>query len=64
MENFGKQLKAYRELRGWSRQFVATKTDIPVATIEAWEAERRTPPGYVQALLYNSLNSIGLPNDN
>lgn len=52
---FSKQLKESRTAKGLTQKALARQTKIPLRTIEAWEAEERTPPEYVQRLLLNEL---------
>lgn len=48
---FCEQLKAARKDAGMSQQKLSDEAMIPKRTIEEWEAERRTPPTYVQYLV-------------
>lgn len=40
-----------KELTTLSRAAFSRKFNIPIRTLEAWEAEKRTPPQYVIDLL-------------
>ena len=46
-----KTIKELRESTGMSRKEFSEHTDIPVRTLEDWEAGRRTPPEYIPRLL-------------
>ena len=46
-----KTIKELRERTGMSRKEFSKHTDIPVRTLEDWEAGRRTPPEYIPRLI-------------
>ena len=46
-----KIIKELRENIGLSRKEFSKHVDIPVRTIEDWEAGRRTPPEYIPRLI-------------
>lgn len=45
------KVKKIRELTGLNQSEFSRKYNIPLRTIQDWEAERRTPPEYVLELL-------------
>ena len=45
------KIKELRESKGMNRKEFSEYTDIPIRTLEDWEAGRRTPPKYVPRLL-------------
>ena len=47
----GKIIKALREETGLNRKEFAEKFEIPIRTVEDWEASKRNPPLYVSRLL-------------
>lgn len=55
MDTFAEKLKAMRTEAGWSRPKVVERVGVPLRTLEEWEAERRTPPDYVQRLVLDRL---------
>lgn len=55
MTTFADMLKTAREAAGMTQQAVSDRMKIPKRTIEEWEADRRTPPSYVQRLVLNEL---------
>jgi DNA-binding transcriptional regulator YiaG len=58
MENFTDKLKAARKAAGLSQQAMADRMEIPLRTIQDWEAGKRTPPGYVQRFVLNELEGL------
>ena len=58
MENFADKLKTARAAAGLSQQGMADRTEIPKRTIQDWEAEKSTPPPYVQRFVINELESL------
>lgn len=46
-----KIIRDLREQTGMSRKEFSEYTQIPVRTLEDWEAGRRTPPEYIPRLL-------------
>lgn len=58
MSNFPEALKKARAATGMSQQGMADRMLIPKRTIQDWEAERRTPPPYVQRFVLNELESL------
>ena len=49
--------KKIRELTGLNQSEFSRKYNIPLRTIQDWEAERRTPPEYVLELLERVVNA-------
>lgn len=45
------RIKQLREETGMTRKEFSEYTQIPVRTLEDWEAGRRTPPEYIPRLL-------------
>lgn len=58
-KNFADALKQARAATGMSQQGLADQMLIPKRTIENWEAEKSTPPPYVQRLVLNELEQMG-----
>lgn len=52
------EFKNKREKYNLTRKEVSKKLEIPVRTLEDWEAGRRTPPKYVQNMYLKALNEI------
>ena len=50
------KVKKIRELTGRNQSEFSRKYNIPLRTIQDWEAERRTPPEYVLELLERVVN--------
>ena len=50
------KVKKIRELTGLNQSEFSRKYNIPLRTIQDWEAERRIPPEYVLALLERAVN--------
>ena len=55
MADFAEKLKTMRTVAGWTRPKVVDRVGVPLRTIEDWEANRRTPPNYVQHLVLDRL---------
>ena len=53
-----------RESTGMSRKEFSEHTDIPVRTLEDWEAGRRTPPKYIPRLLAYQMKFEGMFSSN
>ena len=51
-------MKEAREQAGLSRAEMSRLFEIPLRTLEDWEAEKRTPPPYVKKLIIEKLQSI------
>ena len=51
-------IKEAREQAGLSRAEMSRMFEIPVRTLEEWDAGRRTPPPYVEKLIIEKLQSI------
>jgi DNA-binding transcriptional regulator YiaG len=51
-------IKEAREQAGLSRAEMSRLFEIPVRTLEEWDAGRRTPPPYVEKLIIEKLQSI------
>jgi transcriptional regulator with XRE-family HTH domain len=58
MTDFARALKRARAAAGLSQQGMADRMLIPRRTIQDWEAEKRTPPPYVQRFVLNELESL------
>ena len=52
-------IKEAREAAGLSRAEMSRLFEIPVRTLEEWDAGRRTPPPYVEKLIVEKLQNIG-----
>lgn len=57
-QNFAEALKQARAATGMSQQGMADRMLIPKRTIENWEAEKSTPPPYVQRFVLNELEGL------
>lgn len=55
---FAGKLKQARTEANLTQQGMADLMLIPKRTIEDWEANRRTPPEYVQRFVLNELESL------
>lgn len=51
-------IKEAREQAGLSRAEMSRLFEIPVRTLEEWDAGRRTPPPYVEKLIIEKLQSM------
>lgn len=51
-------IKEAREQAGLSRAEMSRRFEIPVRTLEEWDAGRRTPPPYVKKLIIEKLETI------
>lgn len=51
-------IKEAREQAGLSRAEMSRIFDIPIRTLEEWDAGRRTPPPYVEKLIVEKLQTI------
>lgn len=51
-------IKDAREKAGLSRAEMSRLFEIPVRTLEEWDAGRRTPPPYVEKLIVEKLETI------
>ena len=51
-----------RRLAGLSQQGVTDTLGIPKRTLQDWEAGKRTPPGWAEALVVEKLNKIAQDN--
>lgn len=51
-------IKEAREQAGLSRAEMSRIFDIPIRTLEEWDAGRRTPPPYVEKLIIEKLQTI------
>lgn len=51
-------IKEAREEAGLSRAEMSRVFEIPVRTLEEWDAGRRTPPPYVEKLIVEKLQRI------
>lgn len=51
-------IKEARERSGLSRAEMSRLFEIPIRTLEEWDAGRRTPPPYVAKLIIEKLETI------
>lgn len=51
-----------RKAAGLSQQGVTDALGIPKRTLQDWEAGKRTPPGWAEALVVEKLNKIAQDN--
>jgi DNA-binding transcriptional regulator YiaG len=51
-------IKEAREQLGLSRAEMSRLFEIPVRTLEEWDAGRRTPPPYVEKLIVEKLQTM------
>lgn len=51
-------IKEAREAAGLSRAEMSRRFEIPVRTLEEWDAGRRMPPPYVEKLIVEKLEAI------
>ena len=51
-------IKEAREQAGLSRAEMSRLFEIPIRTLEEWDAGRRTPPPYVEKLIIEKLQTI------
>ena len=51
-------IKVAREEAGLSRAEMSRLFEIPIRTLEEWDAGRRTPPHYVEKLIIEKLQSM------
>ena len=51
-------IKEAREQAGLSRAEMSRQFEIPIRTLEEWDAGRRTPPPYVEKLIIEKLQTI------
>ena len=52
------KIKEAREAAGLSRAEMSRVFEIPIRTLEEWDAGRRTPPPYVEKLIIEKLEAI------
>ena len=57
-----KPIKEARQAAGLSQQGVTDALGIPKRTLQDWEAGKRTPPGWAEALVVEKLNKIAQDN--
>ena len=57
-----KTIKEARQAAGLTQQGVTDTLGIPRRTLQDWEAGRRTPPGWAEALVVEKLNKIAQDN--
>ena len=55
-------IKEARQAAGLTQQGVTDTLGIPRRTLQDWEAGRRTPPGWAEALVVEKLNKIAQDN--
>lgn len=55
-------IKEARQAAGLSQQGVTDALGIPKRTLQDWEAGKRTPPGWAEALVVEKLGKIGQDN--
>lgn len=58
MPIFPDKLKEARKAAKLSQQGMADRMLIPKRTIQDWEADKRTPPPYVQRFVLNELEQL------
>lgn len=51
-------IKEAREQAGLSRSEMSRQFEIPLRTLEEWDAGRRTPPPYVEKLIIEKLQRM------
>lgn len=51
-------IKESRKAAGLTQKQMSEAFDIPLRTIEDWEAGKRTPPSYVEKLIIEKLERI------
>ena len=51
-------IKEARDQAGLSRAEMSRLFEIPIRTLEEWDAGRRTPPPYVEKLIIEKLETI------
>lgn len=52
------ELKKARLKAGLTQQAMSDLLGIPLRTIESWDTNKRTPPGYVERLVIEKLNTL------
>ena len=57
-----KTIREARQAAGLSQQGVTDTLGIPRRTLQDWEAGKRTPPGWAEALVIEKLEKIGQDN--
>lgn len=57
-----KPIKEARQAAGLSQQGVTDALGIPKRTLQDWEAGKRTPPGWAEALVVEKLGKIAKDN--
>ena len=57
-----KTIKEARKAAGLSQQGVTDTLGIPKRTLQDWEAGKRTPPGWAEALVIEKLEKIAQDN--
>lgn len=57
-----KPIKEARQAAGLSQQGVTDALGIPRRTLQDWEAGKRTPPGWAEALVIEKLEKIAQDN--
>lgn len=55
-------IKEARQAAGLSQQGVTNALGIPKRTLQGWEAGKRTPPGWAEALVIEKLEKIAQDN--
>lgn len=55
-------IKEARQAAGLSQQGVTDALGIPKRTLQDWEAGKRTPPGWAEALVIEKLGKIAKDN--
>ena len=59
----GNKIRQLRENAGLTRRDLCERLSIPYRTLQEWETERRTPPGYVIKLLEIYIKEIAKSNE-
>jgi DNA-binding transcriptional regulator YiaG len=52
------KLQSLRAILGLSQSQLAAKLGVPVQTLQAWEADRRTPRGFALSALNAQLDAL------
>lgn len=61
--DIAKTIRELRDSMGMSRKEFSEYTEIPLRTLEDWEAGRRTPPAYIPRLIAYQLKYDELVNN-
>ncbi|MCP4392734.1 MAG: helix-turn-helix transcriptional regulator [Alphaproteobacteria bacterium] len=61
LKDFKDRLKEYRISRGWSKKYIADQLGMSTDALLSWENGTRTPPVWVQELMFYKMKDLGLP---